>query len=214
MAVGFPMLRHEKGDVSDIGEKPFVQRVFDFIASFLGICLLSPVFVIVGAFVALHDGGPIFFRAMRVGKGGVLFPILKFRTMIQNADKIGGGITMSGDNRVTPVGRFLRKHKIDELPQLINVFRGQMSFVGARPEDPRYVALYTDEQKKILAYRPGVTSPASLAYRNEEEILKGENPEKMYAEDVLPRKLAIDLAYLSRRSFLSDLKVILQTIGG
>jgi lipopolysaccharide/colanic/teichoic acid biosynthesis glycosyltransferase len=191
-----------------------VQRSFDVLASFLGILILSPIFVIVGACVALQDGGPVFFRSRRVGKGGVLFPILKFRTMIQNADKLGAGITKSQDSRVTPVGRFLRKHKLDELPQLINVLKGEMSFVGARPEDPRYVALYTAEQRKILAYRPGITSPASLAYRDEEQMLKGENPEKMYAEDVLPRKLAIDLAYLSRRSFWSDVKVILQTIGG
>jgi lipopolysaccharide/colanic/teichoic acid biosynthesis glycosyltransferase len=112
------------------------------------------------------------------------------------------------------VGRVLRKYKLDELPQLINVLKGEMSFVGARPEDPRFVALYTEEQKKILAYRPGITSPASLAYRNEEEILKGENTEQMYAEKVLPSKLAIDLEYLANRSLVSDLRVILQTLGG
>jgi lipopolysaccharide/colanic/teichoic acid biosynthesis glycosyltransferase len=115
---------------------------------------------------------------------------------------------------VTPAGRFLRKHKLDELPQLINVLKGEMSFVGARPEDPRYVALYTEEQKKILAFRPGITSPASLTYRDEERILTGENTEKMYAEEVLPKKLAIDLEYLSRRSLWSDLSIILQTIRG
>lgn len=203
-----------KSAVSENIRSHHLQRFFDFFASFVGILVLSPLFLVIGLVVVLQDGGPVFYRSMRVGKGGGLFPILKFRTMIQNADRLGGGITVNQDRRVTPVGRFLREHKLDELPQLINVLKGEMSFVGARPEDPRYVTLYTEEQRKILAFRPGITSPASLTYRDEERILTGENTEKLYAEEVLPRKLAIDLEYLSRRSLWSDLSIILQTIRG
>lgn len=208
------MFKHEKGRISETKVNLILPRILDLLGSFVGILVLSPFLFIIGAVVAFQDGGPVFYRTFRVGRGGALFSILKFRTMIQNADKMGAGITVNQDSRVTPVGRFLRKHKLDELPQLINVFMGDMSFVGARPEDPRYVALYTEEQKRILAYRPGITSPASLAYRDEERILTGDQTEKMYAEEVLPRKLAIDLEYLSHRSLWSDLGIILQTIWG
>jgi len=162
----------------------------------------------------VFDGGPVFYRSQRVGWGGKLFSIYKFRSMVQGADKIGGGLTMQQDRRVTRVGRVLRNYKLDELPQLMNVVKGDMGLVGARPEDPRYVAHYSPEQQRILAYRPGITSPASLRFRNEEHLLKGEDAERLYLEQILPQKLAMDLEYFSRRTLWSDLMVIVHTIGG
>jgi len=132
--------------------------------------------------------------------------------MVADADKRGPGITATGDSRVTPVGRFLRRTKIDELPQLINVLRGDMSLVGPRPEDPRYVARYTPEQRRVLAVRPGITSAASLTYRHEEQLLSGEDWETVYRTQVMPEKLAIDLAYLQRRTLWSDLVLVFRTV--
>jgi lipopolysaccharide/colanic/teichoic acid biosynthesis glycosyltransferase len=186
----------------------------DFTAATAGLILLSPVFLIIGLAVKLQDGGPVFYRSMRVGKGGKLFAIYKFRSMVQGADRAGGGLTVRGDARVTGVGRMLRAHKLDELPQLLNVIKGDMSLVGARPESPGYVEKYTQEQRAILRYRPGITSPASLQYKNEEELLAGGDTEKLYLEKILPHKLSIDIEYLGRRTVWSDLRVILQTIGG
>jgi lipopolysaccharide/colanic/teichoic acid biosynthesis glycosyltransferase len=148
-----------------------------------------------------------------VGKNGELFRPFKFRSMAVGADQQGPGITAAGDARVTRAGRFLRRTKLDELPQLINVLRGDMSLVRPRPEDPRYVALYTPEQRRVLAVRPGITSAASLAYRHEEQLLAGADWETVYREQVLPAKLAIDLDYLARRSLWSDLGLIVRTVG-
>lgn len=191
-----------------------VQRIVDFLAASIGLLLLSPVLLAIGIAVKLQDGGPVFYRSMRVGMGGRLFAIYKFRSMVQGADRAGGGLTVRGDRRVTGVGRVIRAHKLDELPQLFNVIKGDMSLVGARPENPEYVGKYTPEQRAILRFRPGITSPASLEYRNEEELLGGGNTEALYLEKILPHKLSIDLAYLSRRTVRSDLMVILRTIGG
>ncbi len=191
-----------------------IQRACDVLASAAGLVLLSPVFLIVATSIVIVDGGSVLYRSRRVGQGGRLFSIYKFRSMVQGADKMGGGITTKGDQRVTRVGRVLRKYKLDERPQLFNVLKGDMSFVGARPEDPRYVAHYTPDQRKILAYRPGITSPASLQFRHEEEILAGDRTEQLYLERILPQKLSLDLDYLSRRTIWSDLRIILQTIGG
>jgi lipopolysaccharide/colanic/teichoic acid biosynthesis glycosyltransferase len=190
------------------------QRIIDILATAAGLLLLSPVFLIIGVAVKLQDGGPVFYRSKRVGMGGRLFSIYKFRSMVQGADTMGGGLTVKGDRRVTAVGRFLRATKLDELPQLWNVFKGDMSLVGARPENPGYVARYTPEQREILRYRPGVTSPASLHYRNEEELLGEGDTETLYLREILPHKLSMDLAYLKRRTVRSDLMVILRTIGG
>jgi len=189
-----------------------ITRIFDILASFIGLLLLSPLFALVALALKLDSAGPVFYRAQRVGRNGVPFRLYKFRSMMVDADKRGPGITATGDARITRVGRFLRRTKIDELPQLINVLKGEMSLVGPRPEDPRYVALYTPEQRRVLAVRPGITSAASLAYRHEEQLLAGEDWETVYRTRVLPDKLAIDLAYLERRTFASDLKLILQTI--
>lgn len=162
--------------------------------------------------IKVQDGGPVFYKAKRVGLHGSIFKLFKFRTMVMNADKIGAVITVQNDPRVTKIGRFLRKTKLDELPQLLNVLLGDMSLVGPRPEDPSYVALYTEDQKGILSVRPGITSAASLTYRNEEQLLAGPDWETIYKTKVMPAKLTIDLEYISHRTFLTDLKLILKTI--
>ena len=190
------------------------QRVLDIAASGAGLVVLAPLLLILAALVKLQDGGPVLYSSKRVGRGGKLFSIHKFRSMVQGADRMGGGLTVRGDARVTRVGRFLRTWKLDELPQLMNVFKGEMSLVGARPENPAYVARYTPEQREILMYRPGITSPASLRYRNEEEMLGEEDTEALYVGKILPEKLALDLAYLRKRTVVSDVIVILRTIGG
>ncbi len=188
------------------------KRLFDFFAASVGLLALSPILTLVALAVKLNSPGPALYRSTRVGKAGKPFHMLKFRTMVLDADRLGPGITPGGDRRITPVGRFLRRTKLDELPQLINVVKGDMSLVGPRPEDPRYVALYTSEQRQVLEVRPGITSAASLAYRQEERMLVGPDWERVYCAEVLPAKLEADLAYLSRRTFLSDFWLIVQTI--
>jgi lipopolysaccharide/colanic/teichoic acid biosynthesis glycosyltransferase len=189
-----------------------VRRWLDVAASLAGLAVLSPLFLLLGLWIKLDSPGPVFYRATRVGKDGRLFRLFKFRSMVTGADRQGPGITAAGDSRVTRAGRVLRRTKIDELPQLINVLKGEMSLVGPRPEDPRYVALYTPEQRRVLAVRPGITSAASLAYRHEEQMLAGAGWETIYREQVLPAKLAIDLDYLARRTLVSDIRLIGQTI--
>jgi lipopolysaccharide/colanic/teichoic acid biosynthesis glycosyltransferase len=194
--------------------KGFSKRVFDVFWSATGLAVLSPLFLIVSVMVKAPDGGPVFHRAQRVGRGGHLFMLLKFRSMIPDADRHGGGITVYGDARVTRVGRFLRRFKLDEIPQLINVLKGEMSLVGPRPEDPRYVALYTSDQRQVLQVRPGITSVASLQYKDEESLLRGSEWERVYVNEILPKKLAMEIDYIPRQSILKDLMVILRTLGG
>lgn len=188
------------------------QRAFDMLGASVGLALLSPIFLCVALWVKFDAPGPVFYRARRVGQGGEPFRLFKFRSMVVDADRRGPGITTAGDARVTRSGRWLRRTKVDELPQLINVLRGEMSLVGPRPEDPRYVALYTPEQRQILAYRPGITSAASLAYRHEEALLSDPNWETVYQQEVMPAKLAVDLAYMAQRSLLTDIRLILRTV--
>jgi FlaA1/EpsC-like NDP-sugar epimerase/lipopolysaccharide/colanic/teichoic acid biosynthesis glycosyltransferase len=173
--------------------------------------LLAPLFLVLGLAIKLTSTGPIFYKATRVGQYGRPFKMYKFRSMYLNADHDGPAITVREDSRVTPLGHFLRRTKLDELPQLINVVRGEMSLVGPRPEDPHYVDLYTPEQRRVLTMRPGITSPASLNYHHEEELLVGDNWEETYVNQILPRKLALDLAYLQRRTIWTDLGLILRT---
>ena len=189
-----------------------LKRGFDIVVASVGLVLLSPVLAALGLAVKAHDGGPVFYRARRVGRGGAEFGLYKFRSMVHNADRVGPAVTAKGDARITPVGRFLRQTKLDELPQLFNVVRGEMSLVGPRPEDPRYVALYTDAQREVLRVRPGITSAASLAYRHEEEMLSGDDWERVYREHVMPEKLAIDLDYIGRRSLGSDVLLMARTV--
>jgi lipopolysaccharide/colanic/teichoic acid biosynthesis glycosyltransferase len=189
-----------------------LKRGFDVVASGAGLVVLSPLFFVIAIAVRLNSRGPVFYRARRVGRHGKEFLLYKFRSMITDADQIGPGITSAQDNRITSVGRFLRRTKLDELPQLINVLRGEMSLVGPRPEDPRYVELYTPEQREILRYRPGITSMASFRYRNEEQRLSGDDWERTYVDQVMPAKLAIDLEYARRANLFTDIWLILRTI--
>jgi lipopolysaccharide/colanic/teichoic acid biosynthesis glycosyltransferase len=191
-----------------------VVRAFDLFWSIAGLAVLSPLFLLVGALVKLADGGPVFYRQERIGRGGVPFRILKFRTMRTDADRVGTLITVGRDPRITPVGAFLRRWKIDELPQLVNVVRGEMGLVGPRPEVPRYVALYTPDQARVLRLRPGVTDVASIAYRYENDLLQGcPDPEAFYVQRILPDKIRINLEYAARASVWSNFKVILATLG-
>jgi lipopolysaccharide/colanic/teichoic acid biosynthesis glycosyltransferase len=187
-------------------------RPFDVVAAAAGLLLLSPLFAVAAVWVKLDSPGPVFYRARRVGKGGAEFRAFKFRSMTVGSDRAGPGITVANDARVTRSGRVLRRTKIDELPQLINVLRGEMGLVGPRPEDPRYVARYTPSQRELLGVRPGMTSPASLRYRKEESALTGPDWETAYLGEVLPRKLALDLEYVRSRSTTSDARLVLRTL--
>jgi lipopolysaccharide/colanic/teichoic acid biosynthesis glycosyltransferase len=189
------------------------KRAFDLLFAAGGLLFLCPVFVVLALAVKLSDGGPAFYRQQRVGQGARLFVILKFRSMVLNTEKIGLSVTKDGDPRITRVGRFLRKSKLDELPQLWNVLRGDMSFVGPRPEVPRYVARYTAEQRQVLALKPGITDLATLAFRNEEELLRNAaDTEKFYLEYCVPRKIELNLAYARQANVWKDIKIIVRTL--
>jgi len=187
-----------------------MRRLLDLAVSAAGLLFLSPLFAILAIAVKVSSPGPAFHRGERIGRGGKPFRLYKFRSM--RVAEGGAAITRAGDPRVTAVGRFLRRTKLDELPQLINVLTGDMSLVGPRPEAPRYVEMYDEEQRRILAARPGITSPASLLYRSEEEQLVGPEWERLYVETIMPAKLRIDLEYLEDRTLVSDLRVIARTI--
>lgn len=175
--------------------------------------LLSPILAIVAILVKCSSRGPVLFSQDRVGRAGKIFRTLKFRSMIQGADGLGPGITSFGDPRVTQVGKILRRFKLDELPQVWNVLKGQMSFVGPRPELPEYVGGYSPEQRRVLSVRPGITDLASLTYRDEEIILRAaSDPEKLYREVILPHKLALGLQYIDQMSLLNDASLILKTL--
>lgn len=188
------------------------KRLFDIFFSLVFILLFSPLFLIIMIFIVIESQGGAFYRQVRVGKSNRDFKIFKFRTMRVGAEK-GGLLTVGGrDPRVTRVGYYLRRYKLDELPQLFNVLLNDMSFVGPRPEVRRYVEMYNDEQKRVLLVKPGITDPASISYIDENEILsKADDPEATYMKEVMPAKLAINLAYLNRRSFFTDLGVLFQT---
>ena len=190
-----------------------LKRAFDIVASGLGLLLLSPIFLIVAIWIKLDSPGPVFFRQVRVGRYNKDFRIFKFRTMRVGSDK-GSQLTIGGrDPRVTRAGYWLRKFKIDELPQLINVFVGDMSLVGPRPEVRRYVDLYTPEQMHVLDVRPGITDAASIKFRNESEFLKQvDDPEKHYVEVLMPMKLDLYLQYVNYHSFKGDIRLILETL--
>jgi len=188
------------------------KRIFDAVLSFVALVVLLPLFVAVATLVKLSSPGEAFYRQERVGRGGRIFWIAKFRSMRTGADRCGAAITSSGDPRITPIGRVLRRLKLDELPQLWNVLRGDMSLVGPRPEVPQYVELYTAAQRQVLSIRPGITDPASISYRGEERLLaKQADPERYYREVILPDKLKMNLEYLSHMSFLYDLSLVLRT---
>ncbi len=190
-----------------------MKRLFDVIVALLALVVLSPLFVAVSAIIVLSMGWPVFYRQVRVGKNGVSFRIYKFRSMVRDADRIGSDLTAGGDRRITTFGKWLRKTKIDELPQLINVLRGEMSIVGPRPEVPRFVVLYDETQKKVLRVRPGLTDPASILYRDEEKELAGfEDIDQAYVETIMPAKIRLNLDYMDQATFGSDLSIILKTV--
>jgi len=190
------------------------KRLFDIVGATLGLVLLWPVFIVVAGAVAQEDDGPVFFRQERVGTRGRTFRMWKFRTMVINAEQIGSLLTTGEDPRITVVGRWLRRAKLDELPQLINVLRGEMSLVGPRPEVPRYVSLYDDSQREVLALTPGITDPASLTYFDESVELAGaSDPERFYVESVLPEKIRLNCDYAAHASVWTDFQVVAQTIG-
>ena len=191
-----------------------LKRGFDVVSSLIGIILLFPFLLILWISIQLESSGGGFYRQVRVGKNGVDFRLWKFRTMQTGADK-KGLLTIGGrDSRVTRIGYYLRKYKLDELPQLINVLVGDMSIVGPRPEVRKYVNLYTSDQLRVLSIKPGITDYASIEYCNENELLaQSENPEKTYIDEVLPAKLELNQKYLNDQGFLTDLKIIFQTIG-
>ena len=189
-----------------------MKRVFDVMASGLGLLLLSPLFLIIAIWVKADSPGPVFYRQTRVGRGNRDFRLFKFRSMRVGSDK-KGLITVGGrDPRVTRSGYYIRKYKLDEMPQLINVFTGDMSLVGPRPEVRKYVDLYTPQQLHVLDVRPGITDLASIRYRNENELLEqAANPEQYYREVVMQDKLRINLEYIADRSFFKDIKIIFLT---
>lgn len=189
------------------------KRLFDSVVACTGLCVLSPVLAVLALLVKLSSAGPVFFRQQRVGCGGKSFRILKFRSMYLNAEQQGLPITAGGDSRITPFGRVMRRFKLDELPQLWNVLKGDMSFVGPRPEVPEYVQHYSSLQRQVLLVRPGITDLASLAYRQEEQILADQaDPDRYYREVVLPHKLNLNLEYIQRISFPFDLSLMLHTM--
>jgi lipopolysaccharide/colanic/teichoic acid biosynthesis glycosyltransferase len=189
------------------------KRAFDIVAALTGLIVLSPVSLVIAISILIDSGRPILYRGQRVGRGEREFRILKFRSMVSDADTKGSGITVAADPRITRVGRWLRRTKLDEIPQLWNVLAGDMSFVGPRPEDPRYVRGYAPGERRLLEIRPGITSPASIKYRHEENLLSGADADAAYRE-ILADKLRIDLEYLDHRSFWGDVRLILKTLLG
>ena len=188
-------------------------RLLDIVLSLLGLLFLLPIFVILAVWIKFDSQGSIFFRQIRVGKEGRDFRIYKFRTMIVNAEKMGIITIGERDPRITNSGYFLRKYKLDELPQLINVLKGEMSFVGPRPEVRKYVEMYNQEQLKILTVKPGITDYASIEYINEDEILgKSLNPEKTYIEEIMPQKIKYNMKYINNKTVIEYFKIIFLTI--
>lgn len=191
-----------------------IKRLFDILSSLVGLVILCPILFIISLVVVSTSRGGVFYTQIRVGKNSKEFKLLKFRTMKPDSDKSGQLTIGDNDSRITGVGTLLRKFKLDEIPQLLNVIKGEMSIVGPRPEVPKYVNLYSKEQLKVLSVRPGLTDLASIEFINENEILgNSENPEKEYVEVIMPRKLELNIQYIENQSFLGDIKLIFRTFG-
>ena len=191
----------------------FLKRGFDILFSLVGLILLSPFFLIIAILIKLDSPGCVFFLQTRVGQYGRPFRIVKFRTMVSDAERRGVQVSTSNDARITRLGYKLRRFKVDELPQLFNVLLGQMSLVGPRPEVPRYVELYKSDYEEILKVRPGITDYAAIEYRDENTLLEGsENPEETYINEVLPRKIELYRHYINNRGFVTDVILIFKTI--
>lgn len=189
------------------------KRVFDVTAAAVGMVFALPLLSAVALVIRLDGRGPVLFIQERIGLRGRPFRLYKFRTMVEEADSLGGPLTVGEDPRITRVGRFLRKYKLDEWPQLINVLKGEMSLVGPRPEVPKYVALYVADQRRVLDLVPGITDPASIKYRNESRLLEAApDPERAYVEVVMPDKIRINLHYAARADAAKDIRTILKTL--
>jgi len=190
-----------------------LKRGFDLILSMVGLAVLSPLLLLIAVLIKRADGGPVFYRGVRVGLHGRDFRIFKFRSMVLDAEKLGASSTSDDDQRITSIGKILRRYKLDELPQLFNVLTGDMSFVGPRPEVRWATDLYTDEEKIILAVRPGITDYASIKFHNEGEILKGsQNPDQDYLTKIHPVKTALAMQYAKEHSMAGDFLIILKTL--
>jgi lipopolysaccharide/colanic/teichoic acid biosynthesis glycosyltransferase len=188
------------------------KRAFDLATCITGLFIIWPVLIVI-AFAVKVDGGQAFFRQERVGLGGRRFRMWKFRTMVPNAERLGLQLTTDGDRRITRIGRWLRRTKLDELPQLFNVLAGEMSLVGPRPEVPRYTALYSVDQRRVLDLLPGITDPASITYRDEGRLLaSAPDPERLYVECIIPEKFRLNLEYASRATIVTDIALVLLTI--
>lgn len=201
---------------NEIYHKPMsdaIKRFFDLFVSLIAIIVLSPFFILIALLIKIGSTGPVLFKQTRIGRNELPFEIYKFRTMVVDAEKLGTQITIGKDPRITKIGHFLRKTKLDELPQLFNVLKGEMSFVGPRPEVPKYTKLYSEQQRLVFTVRPGITDYASIKYRDENELLGNvENPEKVYIEEIMPDKLHLNIEYIQRRSLLEDIKIIFLTV--
>ncbi len=187
------------------------KRAFDFVLAAVGLVALSPVMLLTALAVKLSSPGPVLYRGRRSGRWGVPFQIYKFRSMVAGAEQLGGTTTGDADARITGVGHFLRKYKLDELPQLLNVLRGEMSFVGPRPEVEEYTSQFTEEERQILSVRPGITDLSSLKFHDLQSHVGSEDPDKVFREQILPQKNALRLQYVNQRSFLGDLSIIFKT---
>lgn len=190
------------------------KRAFDIVVSLLILAVCSPFFLLLALAVKIDSRGPVFYRQVRVGRYNQDFKIFKFRTMVQDADKIGPPLTVGDDPRVTKVGRFIRKLRLDEFSQLLNVLGGSMSLVGPRPEVRKYVDVYAPEYMATLLLRPGITATSSIAFKDEDSLLNAaEDPEKVYVEQILPPKMAYNLEYMKNISLLNDIKIMFRTVG-
>jgi len=187
------------------------KRTLDLILSLVGLALLWPLLASLALWIKLDSPGPVFYRGQRVGQHSRPFFMYKFRTMVQGAERRGPAVTYRDDPRITRAGRFLRRTKLDELPQLFNVVKGEMSLVGPRPEDPTYVALYTEEQRQVLSVKPGITGPTQLEYRDEASMLDGDSVDEDYVTRIMPEKLKLDLEYVRTHSLIKDLSILWRT---
>jgi lipopolysaccharide/colanic/teichoic acid biosynthesis glycosyltransferase len=189
-----------------------IKRCFDFVVALAALIVVSPVLLLLAVIIKLGSPGPVFYRGVRIGRYGVPFRIFKFRTMVINAENLGGSATAEDDPRITPIGRFIRRHKLDEFPQFMNVLLGDMSLVGPRPEVKKYVDMYSHEERAILDLRPGITDWASIWNSNEAAVLEGsKNPEQAYEELIRPTKLALQLFYAHNHSLAVDVKILFHT---
>lgn len=191
----------------------YPKRMIDFTLALAGLLILSPILILIALFIKLDSPGPVFYLSKRVGWHGKPFKMMKFRTMVVDADKMGASSTPDDDPRITRAGKLLRHYKLDELPQLFNVLRGEMSFVGPRPQVQWAVDLYTEEERRVLSVRPGITDYASLKFANEGELLKGSShPDRDYMEKIHPEKMRLSLEYLDKQSLRTDFQILFQTI--